>query len=271
MQSRMDRYKNNRVSDRRSNKNEDLYRSIYNNSYSNIEGVAKMEKTNEIDITKIQEMLKSRENYKKQAEYDKIFNKEPEKPIIDRLKEIEDEQVGDDKNYDIRDILVKAKEEKKDDIKNDYHDLKNTQYNILKNINLKEEILKKDDEISNLLNELKESNNLSSLDDGELSLNLLNDLKDNGGTLSNTTASPSIKEILTQAKQDEKANNNEDTDELDKSFFTSSFNFSDKDFEDLKEINKSIKKHNTLIKVLSIIVILAVLAGAGFFVYTLLK
>ena len=40
-------------------KNEELYRTIYDASeYTNIEGIASIEKTNQIDLTQIQEFLK---------------------------------------------------------------------------------------------------------------------------------------------------------------------------------------------------------------------
>lgn len=268
MKSRMDRYKNSTTTNKRSNKNEDLYRTIYDSTaYSNIEGVAKMDKTNEVDITRIKEMLKSRENYRKQKEYEKIMNKQQEATsITDRLKDLEDSSEFDDKNYDIRDILVKAKEEKPDDKTNQYRNLKNTQYNILKNLELKDSLNKQteDMEVDNILNEL------TDVDDNELSLDLLNDLK-GSNTLSNTTSSPTVKEILKEAKDYEISKKKDSLDEIDKSFFTSSFNFTDADFEDIKEMHKSVKKNNKLVKILIFIMIVALLSAAILVVYNLLK
>ena len=54
---------------KRSQRNQSLYREIYDlGEYSNIEAVATLDRTNEIDITKIKDMLKNREDYKRQKE-----------------------------------------------------------------------------------------------------------------------------------------------------------------------------------------------------------
>jgi hypothetical protein len=133
--SRMDRYygseyeKNNR-----SQKNQDLYQTIYeDNRYTNIEGIADIEKTNEVDISKIKEMLKSREDYQKNKKYMQILNRSHNYSSYQETEEDED-----DRNYDINDVLSKAHNERGNNTV-DYHSLKNTQYNILKNIKLDNE------------------------------------------------------------------------------------------------------------------------------------
>ena len=77
MVSRMEKYYKNEVdSKQRSQKNKELYLSIYDNGeYSNIEGIATMDKNNEIDITKVRNTLKNRENYKKQKKYRQLTHK----------------------------------------------------------------------------------------------------------------------------------------------------------------------------------------------------
>ena len=61
MGSRMEKYyRTNSNIKSRSLKNEKLYRTIYDvGEYTNIEGIASIEKTNQIDLTQIQELLKS--------------------------------------------------------------------------------------------------------------------------------------------------------------------------------------------------------------------
>ena len=57
----MDRYYKNDTTNlkKRTSRNQQLYDSIYeDNNYSNIEGIATIDKSNEIDITKIKNMLK---------------------------------------------------------------------------------------------------------------------------------------------------------------------------------------------------------------------
>ena len=74
MASRMDRY---RQKEERSIKNESLYRRIQDSSsYSNIEGIAEYDKTNEIDITRVKAMLQNRENYQKQKQYNTLIEKD---------------------------------------------------------------------------------------------------------------------------------------------------------------------------------------------------
>ena len=101
MASRMDRYyKDELVNSGRSSKNKSLYKQIEDlDSYTNIEGVATIDKTNEIDITKVKEMLKNRENYKKQKKLKSLLEEE--------IKEIEEipKKVEEIKNYDIKSIL----------------------------------------------------------------------------------------------------------------------------------------------------------------------
>ena len=76
MASRMDRYyKTEIVSRERSSKNKSLYKEIDElDNYSNIEGVANIENSNEIDISKVREMLKRRDDYKKQRRYSDVNN-----------------------------------------------------------------------------------------------------------------------------------------------------------------------------------------------------
>ena len=135
MPTRMERYyRSNPEMNRRTSRNEDLYKQIYESAeYSNIEGVTSIGSTNEIDITKLKEMLKNRENYQKEKEYRNIMK--IEKPI--EIPVIEEEE---ERTYDIRDILNKAKNERTEDDNKD-RSLKNTQYNILKdNGKIKREI-----------------------------------------------------------------------------------------------------------------------------------
>ena len=106
MASRMERYykATNRTS-KRSERNQDLYRDIYEDGeYSNIEGIATIEKSNEVDITKIKNMLKNREEYQRQREVRQMMTR----PTV--VEESPTSELETEKNYDIRDVLVKAKD-----------------------------------------------------------------------------------------------------------------------------------------------------------------
>lgn len=266
MATRMERYYKQNNASNRSEKNQNLYREIYENaSYSNIEGIATIEKSNEIDITKVKEMLKNREDYQKQKDVRRIITKE-----IKPEPRYEELDLHEDRNYDIREILDKAKVNKPKEEK--YHRLENTNYGILKKIDSNKKIKieevpdEESEKLRSLIDTITTTSTLNKLGDKELSLDLLDDLKSDGNTVVDGTNS--IKKILEEAKKESKK---EDTSELDKSFFTSSLNFGEDDFEQLANLNSSLKKNNLLIKVLVFIVLLFVTAGIIFLIYSLIK
>ena len=61
------------------------------------------------------------------------------------------------------------------------------------------------------------------------------------------------------------------TSELDKSFFTSSLNFGEDDFEKIASLTSNLKKNNVLLKLLVLVVLIAVTAGIIFLVYSFIK
>ena len=268
MPSRMEKYYNtNAEVKQRSKINENLYRNIYDVAeYTNIEGIANIDKTNEIDITKIREMLKNREEYKREKEYRQIVKES--KPKVEEDQEFKIEE----KNYDIRDILSKAKDERTND-EEKYHSLKNTQYNILKGINLRDNInnqeyFEEEEGLKELINTITNTSLLNKLGDKELSLNMLDELKSSGNTL--VGDSKSIRAILDEERQLQQ-NNDEEKNDIDKSFYTSSLNFDEGDFDELKDINVALKKNNVLIKILLFILLLIIISGAGFIIYNFVK
>lgn len=253
MASRMERYHaDNSNTLKRSVKNENLYRDMYENvEYSNIEGVATMEKTNEIDLAQIRELLKEREEAKK-----KNSTVKRELPKVYR-KTIEEE-----KNYDIRDVLVKAKDEHVEDEKS--RSLRNTQYNILKNINIKD-AMSKEDELE-LEKTLVNTSVLKKLDDNELSLDML-DLKSTGNTLIDKS---NITDLLKEVQEAKDKYEPTPDDDLDRSFYTSSLNFKDEDFDQLKDLQDSIESNNKMIKILFFFLFIIVAGVIGFIVFKVL-
>lgn len=260
MASRMDRYyKSELVSSGRSSKNKSLYEQIEDlDNYTNIEGVATIEKTNEIDISKVQEMIKNRENYKKKRQLRDILKEEVEE--LEKIEEVQEIT----KNYDIKDLLSKIKDEPIEEQKS--RSLKEEQIEILKSLNVKEkpkkvEIEEEEQELKELLNTIASTKALTNLSNVEGDVGLLDDLKSD--TIVGDAAS--IKKII----EEEKEKRIEDTNvEIDKSFYTSSFGFTQSDFEELKNMNHKIKKSNKFIIVLLIILIVLIAAGVGFFLLT---
>lgn len=260
MASRMDRYyKSELVTSGRSTKNKSLYKQIEDlDSYTNIEGVATIEKTNEIDISKVKEMLKNRENYKKQKQLRSFL--QTEKKEVKLEPEIKEET----RNYDINDILLKVKGTDSS-LKSKHRSLGEEQYNLLKSLNQKEkeyDIEKEEEELKDLINTItanKALNNLSDTDD----VGLLDELKSN--TMVGDASS--IKRIIDEEKDKGfQKSKDENTMEMDKSFYTSSFGFTQSDFEELKDMNHKLKKGNKFIIILLIVILLALVLGVLFLI-----
>ena len=251
MASRMEKYYQNESSPTRSLNNQHLYDSIYENvTYTNVEEVVETPIGKEIDINKIKELLKKKE----EASFRPIVKESR----IEIKKEIEPLE---DKNYDIRDILSKAKDEKESDQKQ--RSLSNTGYDILKNIKLKE-VKEDENDLKDLINTITNTSILNKLGDKELSMNMLSELQ----STDNTVIDESIASIISDAKKEEKLVEEE---VVDKSFYTSSLGFKEEDFCDLNDINKNLKKNNLLIKTLLFIVVFIVISIIIYISYLLLK
>lgn len=232
MASRMERYYN---AEERSKKNRSLYDQINNlESYSNIESIVDISNSNEISINTVKKLIgQSKENK----------TEENNNEIEVSTNEYEE------KNYDLKDVLKKAKYgHSEKDIK--HRKLRIQQYEILKK--LKEE-QPNNEKIDELLNTIALSD--TSGDD----LGMFDDLKSN--TMIGNEAS-AIKDVIDEVKDisdnNELIDSDKDSDttplkNLDKSFYTSSFNFSDKDFDDLKNLDDTIKRNNKLIRILIIL------------------
>ena len=228
--TRMEKYyQNNTDSPSRTAKNSSLYDEIYDNvKYTNVEGIAKIEKTNEIDITKIKELIKEHEE-QKNRDY----------RIVKKITlEQKPEEEVDLEQYDLKQIINAAKKERPKEDKERY--VQTIKYKaITGKLN---EIDGEDIKLDDLTNEM-----LSELGDYELSLDLLDNLKADD------------KEIFEETKQIE-----EEPDDMDDSFYTSSMHFSREDFEELEDINKDLKKNNIWITILIFVLLVIVITGCLF-------
>lgn len=236
MASRMERYYK---TEKRSKKNEDLYKQIGEfGSYTNIEGVVDISNSNEINIAKVQEMLKKRDAQNKNYSL---------KDVVDFSDELNYSEKSEEKTYDLKDVLDKAKVDHNDtDAK--YRNLKNRQYEIIKKLQMNNP---ENEELNELLNTISLGGDIG--DD----LGIFDELKSN--TMVGEPSS--IKKVLREAQESEERTdsveveqlNHTNLDNLDKSFYTASFSFSDKDFDDLRSLDSSLKINNRLIKILIII------------------
>ena len=252
MASRMERYyEKPRAPRARSARNEDLYKRIQDmDEYTNIAAVESIARTNEIDISRVQEMIKNRENYKKQRQYRNVFSIEEDKP-----KEVEVKKYfQDEKNYDIMDVLNKAKDNHEED--NTNRSLKNTHYDVINELNLRNNNYEDSEE------ELKDLiNTITSKKSNDDDVGLLDDLTAN----TMVGEASSIHKILEEEKKQQRVDN---TNEMDKSFFTSAISFSDKDFEDLKNKNKKLKNKKLLLIIIIGIILLTI---AGIIIFLIVR
>ena len=198
-------------------------------------------------------MIKNRENYKKQKQLRTILKEEKEE--LQKLEEIEEQT----KNYDIRDLLSKVKDEPIE--QKDSRSLKQEQYELLKSLNQRGkskaiEVEKEEEELKELLNTITNTKAFADLTSADVGL--LDDLKSD--TMVGDVSS--IKKII----EEEKEKKIEDTNpEIDKSFYTSSFGFTQSDFEELKNMNHKIKKGNKFIMILLIVLIVLIVGVIAFF------
>lgn len=258
--SRMDRYYNNETrTSKRSLRNQELYKNIYDDSdsYSNIEGIATIEKSNEVDITKVKNMLKNREDYMRQKELRSFIPNEIEEPKYETFERDED------RVYDIRDILNKAKSNKEQE---KYHNLDEKNLEMLRKLKEQPKEAKYKEEVGDMLNSIHTTSQLNKLTDQDLGLDMFEDLKSNSNTIIGDKSS--IKAILDEAKSLEEKKKDHTNTSIDKSFFTSSIKFDDEDFDGFE---KPKKKTNILVKLLLFVILIAVSALVVFIVFNLLK
>lgn len=244
----MDRYY--KENNTRSKRNKNLYGDIYSEAkYTNIEGIASIDNANEIDITKIKEMLQNRENYQKTRQYRKLT----EEPEIREVKETPKTEVTEEPSYDIRDILNKARENKKPDDKERV--LKNTSYDVLKDLNLKKEAveddLKEEDELKELIHTITNTSMLNKMGNNELATDFLKDLTGEDTSVGELN---DVKKIIAEEE-------NQKTHTMDNSFFTSSLKLSKKDFDDGEKPSKHI-----FTKIIIILLILVIIGAIVFMV-----
>ena len=243
MASRMERYYEDEVlTTGRSKKNKSLYEQIQDlDNYTNIEGVASIENNNEIDISRVKKMINNRENYKKERELRTLLN---EKEDLKEEISIEHEE---EKNYDINDILNKVKSNNTQD--DNYRKLDENSYKELKSISRKTTPIIEEEKSENLLKTVQISDAEVEDDGGDL----LDDLKSD--TIVGDASS--IKKII----EEEKEKGFEPTEEVDKSFYTTNFGLTKKDFEDLKDLNVQVSKTNNKIMILLMIIILIIIVA----------
>ena len=215
MNSRMEKYYKDEDLPKRSVKNKDLYESIYeDNDYQEV-NVSPKERT--IDIEELRKMI---HNTPKRVERKKIESI----PLDD-----------EDESYDLNDAIERARSNKVIDDKK--RSISNTQYDILKNIKIRDA-------------------NTTSLDDvldASSNKNLITedlDLFDNLKSLDDTTVGEPTSYDM----------NSEKTRTMDDSFFTKSMKLDPSDFE---SINSGLEQNNKMMKIIFILILVLIAIVLG--------
>lgn len=253
MNSRMDKYTETPILKTRTEKNKSLYEQIKTSDIDKFDITSNAtvigEDINKIDIDKVKDMLDKR--------YRDEYNKRTFKVREEENDDLDTKDV-DTKEYDINAILEKAKKTQNVDYEKErlkkVHD---TQYDILKKLNIEEdsqEIMEDTEEnIVNLMNtitQLEMKNSKKESVGNTTALDLLSDLSDNDTNTIYKTMELD-KENISQKTKD-----NLDEEDL---------NIEDK-YDDFKELEKDLNSNNIAIKVVGIVFLIILLIMAFIFV-----
>ena len=247
MQTRMEKYTDaHEEIGQRYKRNEELYKKISDQELdkytvkTNATVIGDQEPN--IDVEHIKKILEKR------------YNETPKRKSIVVPDDDSVEVVNDieTKEYDINLILEKAKEQENSDYdKNRLKKLRDTQYDILKDLNLsepksKEEEVKEKDELMELINTItqKELENKKSEDP----LDLFPDLKGS----ENTVVLEGMKEEVADALEESKEN------DVDESFYTTSTVFTQSDFDDFEDLKKEVKGHKIVLGIITALIVIAI-------------
>lgn len=259
-------------------KNRNLYDEMKNTDLDNfdIASNAKVigDNNSQIDIDKIKEILEK--NYQApQRRSLKMDIPEDEEYVMEKTRE-----------YDINSILEAARQEKEVDYEEErLKKVRDTQYDILKNLELeaseKETTKKNKEELLELINTInlnevqnkaKERMEEDALEEEETEteelnpLNILSDLKGDENTV--VAGAKEFNEEMASLEEEKAKKEKEEISEaidedVDESFYTNSMSFSKKDFADFDDIDEG--GSGIFVKILIVFLVLAIIAGIVLF------
>ena len=259
-------------------KNRNLYDEMKNTDLDNfdIASNAKVigDNNSQIDIDKIKEILEK--NYQApQRRSLKMDIPEDEEYVMEKTRE-----------YDINSILEAARQEKEVDYEEErLKKVRDTQYDILKNLELeaseKETPKKNKEELLELINTInlnevqnkaKERMEEEALEEEETEteelnpLNILSDLKGDENTV--VAGAKEFNEEMASLEEEKAKKEKEEISEaidedVDESFYTNSMSFSKKDFADFDDIDEG--GSGIFVKILIVFLVLAIIAGIVLF------
>ncbi len=259
MRTRMEKYYDeSKNQGSRTNKNSDLYKDVAKSEFDSFDVNSNMlvlgDNPNSINVEKVREML------------DRKYRLEPKRKSIsiDDTEEITRVEIDETREYDINSILEKAKENKEANYEIDrLKKLHNTQYDILKNLNLST-MPKKDvpgaEEVTlmNLINTIteKEISNTMGLDP----LDILSDLRGDDNTSVVAGVNPDSeaikKELTAEIKEELIKEVKKEVNNL-----SNSGTFTQSDFDDFNDLKEDVESTKIVIKIIVVLVIIAFAVG----------
>jgi hypothetical protein len=248
MSSRMDKYNSDtEVVGLRTKKNERLYQEINYGELDdiNLSSNARVigDNDNNIDINKIKELL------------EKKYYEEPKKVNSIKMENEIDDPIDEEitKEYDINSILEKARLTKEVDYEKErLKKIHDTQYNILKSLDVEKNQGKKEENLMELINAINEKEMTRELNP----LDILEDLKGSENTVVMDAVNDEVKNdtIKDTIKEEVKK-------EMDKTFYTNSMSFTQSDFDDFNDLKENVETNKVLVRILLVIVSIALLVG----------
>lgn len=250
-------------------KNSSLYEQMKNTELDtfDIASNAKVigDNNSQMDIDKIKEILEKNYQATPQRRSLKMDIPEDEEYIMEKTRE-----------YDINSILEAARQEKEVDYEEErLKKVRDTQYDILKNLELeaeeKETSKKNKEELLELINTInlnEVQNKTKEIMDSETEelnpLNILSDLKgDENTVVAGAKEFNDEMASLEEKKETEKEEVNKALDEdIDESFYTNSMSFSKKDFADFDDVNE---KSSIFVKIIIVVLVILIIAGIVLF------
>jgi len=256
MASRLDRHDyDTEPSNSRVAKNQELYRKLYDeDSYIQAENNPPLERTTEIDIEKVRELLRGREIYRKEMKMREYNILKPEAETT--TEEVEPEE----KKYDINEYLNKASNEKE---YQPYHKLD------IEHVAAVEEIEKEYDEAE----DEPSLDALEKMGNTELSLDMFGDLsgdsEDNEELDDEEFENDEIEDDENSDElEDEEVESEEETDDerdVDDTFFTGSIkiHLADNDDDEEEESEGS----SLFVKIIMVILIIIIIVLVAFLLF----
>lgn len=245
MESRMEKYyKEDLSSFNRTKRNEKLYREI-SSEISNLDNLPIPDNLSEIDINGLKEIISSRDEYRKSKEL-------KERDTFRREEILREEQKENNRIYDINVLLENAKNEINKSAEVNKEENKKIDANFL--TSLEDANIPVADDAIELSEQLPEKEEKESNTDS-LPLDILVDLKGDDNT---SVTDPIVKEEVTMIKKIKEG----------ETFYSGSFNFSKKDFDEDDDEKLFEEKSHTGIKIFFLIFGLLVLAASMYFIIT---